>query len=112
MVTLDPALEDRIGAGIDHDVRGPLIRMSAQEVDNTCSAIAAALDKLTAAGHPPVVLCSPQIRPGLRQLTAANLPDLAVLSYDEIIRESRIESVGMVRDISVAQAREAQLQGV
>ncbi|MEX0712126.1 MAG: FHIPEP family type III secretion protein, partial [Pirellulales bacterium] len=50
------------------------------------------------AGRPPVVLVSPQIRAALKQMTAPHLPQLAVLSYNEISRDTQIESVGLVAD--------------
>ncbi len=98
VVTLDPALEDRIAAGIDHNERGLFIRMSPPAVEKTCELIAKELEKLSRAGHMPIVLVSPQIRPGLKQLTAAALPRLIVLSYNEITRDTRIESHGIVSD--------------
>ncbi len=98
VITLDPALEDRIAAGIEHSERGLFIRMSPAAIEKTCEIIAAGLESLTNAGHLPVVLVSPQIRPGLKQLTAASIPRLAVLSYNEITRDTKIESVGIVAD--------------
>jgi len=98
VVTLDPAVEDRIASGIEHNERGLFIRMSPQAVDKTCSRIADQVEKLTRAGHPPVVLVSPQIRAGLRQITASSLPKLVVLSYNEITRDTKIESVGIITD--------------
>jgi flagellar biosynthesis protein FlhA len=98
VVTLDPALEDRIGAGIEHSERGLFVRMSPQAIDKTCELIAAEAARLTRANHSPVVLVSPQIRPGLKQLTAGHMPQLIVLSYNEVTRDTRIESVGIVSD--------------
>jgi flagellar biosynthesis protein FlhA len=69
-------------------------------VEKTCELIAGAVQRLTHGHHPPVVLVSPQIRPGLKQLTAGNLPSLHVLSYNEITRDTRIESVGIVNDVT------------
>jgi flagellar biosynthesis protein FlhA len=100
VVTLDPALEDRIAAGIDHNERGLFVRMSPPAVEKTCQLVADGTAKLSAAGRPPIVLVSPQIRPGLKQLTASSLPDLVVLSYNEITRDTRIESVGIVNDVA------------
>jgi flagellar biosynthesis protein FlhA len=98
VVTLDPALEDRIAAGLEHNERGLFVRMSPQAVEATCELIAAAVTKLAQGHHPPIVLVSPQIRPGLKQLTATNLPNLHVLSYNEMTRDTKIESVGIVND--------------
>ena len=44
------------------------------------------------------MLVSPQIRAALKQMTAAHLPQLVVLSYNEITRDTKIESVGLVTD--------------
>ncbi|MFO7906724.1 MAG: flagellar biosynthesis protein FlhA [Planctomycetota bacterium] len=98
VVTLDPALEERIAAGIEQNERGLFIRMSPQAVETTCSLIAQGMTKLTQEHHPPVLLVSPRIRPGLKQITAANLPNLHILSYNEVTRDTRIEAVGIVAD--------------
>lgn len=98
VVTLDPALEDRISAGIEHSERGLFIRMSPQAQEKTCQAIAQGVRKLVDQAKTPIVLVSPQIRPGLRQITQVNLPRLKVLSYNEITRDTQIESMGLVAD--------------
>ncbi len=97
-VTLDPALEDRIRAGFEHNEHGLFVRMSPQAVEATCRQIAAGVERLTLANHPPVVLVSPQIRAALRQMTTSHLPHLAVLSYNEITRDTKIEAMAMVTD--------------
>lgn len=99
VVTLDPALEDRIRAGFEHNERGLFIRMSPQAVETTCRLIAAEVERLIRANHPPVVLVSPQIRAALKQMSGAHLPNLVVLSYNEITRDTKIESVAMVTDV-------------
>jgi flagellar biosynthesis protein FlhA len=98
VVTLDPALEDRIRAGFEHNERGLFVRMSPQAVETTCRRIAAQVEKLTAAGHPPIILASPQTRVGLKHLTQSHLPQLVVLSFNEITRDTQLESVGLVND--------------
>jgi flagellar biosynthesis protein FlhA len=98
VATLDPAMEDRIRAGFDHNDKGLFIRMSPQAVEATCRQIATGMEKLTVANHSPVLLVSPQIRAALKQMTAPHLPRLIVLSYNEITRDTKIESVTMVSD--------------
>ncbi len=104
VITLDPALEDRLAAGIEHGERGMFIRLSPQAVEKTCQLIADELPKLIRSHHPPVVLVSPQIRPGLKQMTAANIPHLHILSFNEITRDTKIDSVGIVTDAAPAGA--------
>jgi flagellar biosynthesis protein FlhA len=98
VVTLDPALEDRIRAGFEHNERGLFIRMSPPAIEATCRLIAKEIDKLIHANRPPVLLCSPQIRAALKQMTLPHLPQLVVLSYNEITRDTQIESLGLVAD--------------
>lgn len=98
VLALDPAMEDRIAAGLEHNERGLFVRMSPAAVDLTCERIQEAVKKLIAAGYPPVVLVSPRIRPGLRQITGASLPRLRVLSYNEITQDTKIESYGVISD--------------
>ena len=62
VVALDPALEDRIRAGFEHNERGLFIRMSPQAVEATCRAISHQIERLTTTNHTPIVLVSPQIR--------------------------------------------------
>lgn len=98
VVTMDPAMEDRIAAGAEHSERGMFIRMSPAAIEITCRQIAQQIKKLESLGRPPVVLVSPKIRPALRQMTLEALPDLRILSYNEIARGTDIESVALVAD--------------
>lgn len=98
VVTLDPAMEDRIRAGFEHNERGLFVRMSPQAVEATCRAISAEVEKLPRINKAPIVLVSPQIRAALKQLSAAHLPNLVVLSYNEITRDTKIESHGLAAD--------------
>jgi flagellar biosynthesis protein FlhA len=98
VVTLDPALEDRIAAGVEQGERGLFIRMSPPAIETTCRLIGDEVAKLTKQNHSQIVLVSPQIRPALKQLSNAHLSNLVVLSYNEITRDTTIESVALVSD--------------
>jgi len=101
VVTLDPAMEDRIRAGFEHTERGLFVRMSPPAIESTCKQIAKECDKLSAKNRPPIVLVSPQIRAALRQMTQPHIPQLVVLSYNEVTRDTTIESVAMATDAAV-----------
>ncbi len=98
VVTLDPAMEDRIAAGVEHSDRGMFIRMSPAAVTQTNNQIAKALTRLEQLGRQRIVLVSPKIRAALRQITAEHLPDLRVLSYNEVTRDTNTEAVAIVSD--------------
>ena len=99
VVPMDPAMQDRIATGIDTE-RGPFARMSPQAIGLTCQQILEGIEKLTSIGKPPIILVNPQIRPALKQLTGSNIPDLIVLSHNEITRDTIIESVGIITEVT------------
>jgi flagellar biosynthesis protein FlhA len=91
-------MEERIRAGFDHNERGLFIRMSPQAIEATCTSIHKQLEKLTAAGHTPIVLVSPQIRAALKQITENHLPQLVVLSFNEVTRDTQVVTLGLATD--------------
>jgi flagellar biosynthesis protein FlhA len=127
VVTLDPALEERIresgpafcqssmDGSVGQVVNLSLDRMpscpthqtgiglSPREIEDISRSIETKLEILTAAGHPPIVLVAPEIRPVVRNMTATHIPQLIVLSYNEITRDTRIESVAMVEAVASGQ---------
>jgi flagellar biosynthesis protein FlhA len=79
------------------------MRLSPETVQQLCQWIGGHVDSLVQAGYPPLVLVSPLLRAGLKQLTMARLPRLVVLSYDEITSDTIVESSRVVHDpVSVA----------
>ncbi|MEX0612375.1 MAG: FHIPEP family type III secretion protein, partial [Pirellulales bacterium] len=98
VIALDPALEDRIRAGFEHTERGLFIRMSPQSVEAACRLIANEANKLMARSQPAIALVSPQIRAAVKRLTENHLPNLIVLSFNEVTRDTKIVTVGMVAD--------------
>ncbi len=96
VVTVDPTLEDQIRAGFEHNERGLFVRMSPQAVQQTCQWIAKQVEQLTSAQHSPVILVSPQIRAALKKITETQLPNLVVLSFNEVTRDTEIVSLALV----------------
>ncbi len=96
VITLDPALEDVLAAGFDYGERGLVIKLSPQVAELVTKGLADELEKLVKRGHPPVVLCGPQVRAGLKQITQSKLPRLAVIGLSEITRDTEVESLGQV----------------
>jgi flagellar biosynthesis protein FlhA len=98
VVACDPALEDKIRAGFEHSERGLFIRMAPQSVETVCRAVGDQVTKLTAQGHSPIVLVSPPIRAAFKRITENHLPNLIVLSFNEVTRDTKIVTIGMVAD--------------
>ncbi|HXY37511.1 MAG TPA: FHIPEP family type III secretion protein, partial [Planctomycetaceae bacterium] len=90
------ALEDVLAAGFDYTDRGLVIKLSPQVSEAVTRAVANELKHLVSLGRTPIVLCSPQVRAGLKQITSSTLPKLAVVSLNEITRDTEVESSGQV----------------
>jgi flagellar biosynthesis protein FlhA len=70
------------------------VSLSPREIDDVCAAINAEVARLLSAGRLPIVLVSPAVRPAVKQLTSSYIPQLIVLGFGEITRDTRVESVG------------------
>ncbi|PKM81497.1 MAG: EscV/YscV/HrcV family type III secretion system export apparatus protein, partial [Firmicutes bacterium HGW-Firmicutes-13] len=96
VLTIDPHLENRIAESLQQSAHGtyPVLEPStAQKIIRKISSLA---EKAGERGIHPVVLCSPRVRLPLRRLTERVLPDLTVLSLNEIISNISVESIGTV----------------
>lgn len=94
VIVLSPEYEDLIAEGVEHTERGLVVRMKPVVVEEINQGIGKALSKLVAMGVPPVLVVDPRIRPAVRQITEAKIPDLHVLSLNEITKDTYLESYG------------------
>ena len=99
VMALDPALEDRIRAGFEHTERGLFIRLPPKTIEQVCEGIREASEKIVTLGHTPIVLVSPQVRAAVKQLTESHLPNLVVLSFNEVTRDTSLVTQGVVSDV-------------
>jgi flagellar biosynthesis protein FlhA len=96
VITLDPKLEDLIRSAIERTEHGSYLSMSPVVFNKVVERISKEVQRLMSAGHSPVILCSPQIRYHVKRITEQIQPGIAVLSYNEILKDVRVESMGMV----------------
>lgn len=67
-----------------------------ENIEEVCRQIDRECERLTAAGHPKVVLVSSRLRRALRQQTASRLPDVVLLGRREVTSDTRVEVVARV----------------
>ncbi len=87
-VGLDPDLEDLLLEQVEFDDAELRISVPQQLRDSICAALVDRLKRLSNAGRPEVVICRPEVRAGLRQITARACPRLHVLSHNEITNDT------------------------
>ncbi len=98
VITLAPELEDRIAGSLESVPGGINIRMSPLAIEATCEAIRKEVVRLEQENRSAVLLVNPAIRSGLKRITARHLPRLVVLGYNEVTRDTVVESVGVVAE--------------
>jgi flagellar biosynthesis protein FlhA len=96
-VTIDPNVEEYIDNAIERTERGSYLALSPEVSAKIIGDVTERLKALLAQGHPPVVVCAPQIRHQLRRLLAGQMLDLVVLSLSEILPEVQVEVIGSVQ---------------
>jgi flagellar biosynthesis protein FlhA len=96
-VSLDPALEDLVAGYIERGNDATTMSMPPAVANRVTTAIVRELQRLLRAGHPPVVLASPQVRAQVRRLLEPHLPNAAVLGYNEVSKGIEVESLGLVQ---------------
>ncbi|MBI4566785.1 MAG: flagellar biosynthesis protein FlhA [Planctomycetes bacterium] len=95
LITIDPQLEDLINANIERTEGGSYLKTAPSILNQIMDAIAREMEKLVTGGHAPVILCAPQIRSQVKKIADGIQAGIAVLSYNEVVRDVPIESVGM-----------------
>lgn len=96
VITLDPAVEQQIMSSVQHTEQGAYVALDPKTVQNLISQLKREVNKLTSVGLQPIILTSPIVRIYFKHLTQQYMPDLIVVSYNEIEQDVEIQSIGMV----------------
>jgi flagellar biosynthesis protein FlhA len=96
VITLAPELENKILESIRQTEHGSYVALDADEIQSVFGSVRAAVERVQGLGIAPVVLCSPVVRFHFKKMVEGLAPDLAVLSYNELLQNIDIQADGMV----------------
>jgi len=96
VITLDPKLEQLIMDSLQKTETGTYISLDPNVTNTVLGSLSKQLQKLVQLGQQPIVLASPIVRLYFKRLTEQAIPDLVVLSYNELDPNLEIQSVGVV----------------
>ncbi len=99
VLTLDPRLEEFVAASIKRTEHTTYLAIEPKKQQAIMNRIAQEVERVAAMGEVPIILCSSQIRMHLRKLTERSMPQLVILSYNEIAPEVEIETQGVVAGV-------------
>jgi flagellar biosynthesis protein FlhA len=91
VAALHPRLEQAVADSIEQTQMGTYPVLEPQMARNILGKLKEEIEFLTMRGSPPVLLCSSKVRLPFRRLTERLLPQLAVLSMNEIVSNVEVE---------------------
>lgn len=94
---LDPEIEEMIRGSIKQTTAGSYLALDPDSVNSILQAMRQTIAPAPPGGQPPVLLTAIDVRRFVRKLIETEFPDIAVVSYQEIIPEIRIQPLGRIQ---------------
>ncbi|HEY8463274.1 MAG TPA: flagellar biosynthesis protein FlhA [Bacillota bacterium] len=96
-ITLDPNLEQLLTKVQQEAKESAGYSLDPRLIQKLYDRLGAVIKEVTTAGHQPVILCAPNIRLTFRKLTERLGTKMMILSYNELVPEAEVRSIGVVR---------------
>ena len=97
LFTLDRSLEEAVARSIIHTDGGTQLNLDPKVTQSILASLNEKIEEATSQGEKMVVLCSPVIRRHFKRLTEKFIPNMIVVSHNELSPEVNIRSLGTVR---------------
>jgi type III secretion protein V len=94
---LDPEIEDMVRGAIKQTSAGSYLALDPDSVQLILHAMRSTVVPTPVGGQPPVLLTAIDVRRFVRKLIESEYPEMAVVSYQEIVPEIRIQPLGRVQ---------------
>lgn len=96
VITIGPVLEKRIMESVQQTEQGSYLALDPMTTQQIYQRLTEQVKRIVDAGNQPIILTSPSIRMYVRQIVDRTMPDVPVLSYNELEPNVEIQSVGVV----------------
>lgn len=96
VITVSPSLEQMIASSVEDSGQGSYLAMDPNLVQKIFDSLSQQIEKSSMYGAQPVVLTTAPVRLHFKRLTERSIPGLIVLSYNEIVPDVKVRSVGVV----------------
>lgn len=97
VITVDQNLENQFMESLQHSDSGTYLSIDPSTSQRFLNGLAVEVQNLVNTGEQPIIVTAPIVRFYVKKLTEQYIPDLIVLSYNEIESDVDIQSVGMVK---------------
>jgi flagellar biosynthesis protein FlhA len=96
VITLSGSVEKRIAESVQQTEHGNYLAMDPNDSQVIFDSIMNEIKRVKEINPMTVLLCSPAVRMYVRQLIERYLPDVTVLSYNELEPDLEVQSIGVV----------------
>ena len=96
LISLSQDVEDQLAGSLQTTPQGTYLGIDPEAAQTIIQNIEGEMERFSVSNYQPILLCSPLIRPHVKRLTERFMPNLVVLSHNEISTDVRIESLGIV----------------
>jgi flagellar biosynthesis protein FlhA len=96
LITLDQKMEDILREKIQKGEYGINLAIEPNQAQKILMSIHQTIDRTSHLNYQPVILCSPILRRHLKRLLDRFLPQVVVLSHNELTPQTKIQSLGTV----------------
>lgn len=94
--TIDPQLEEIMINAIHQSEYGAFLALEPQIGEKVILQISDHVANFRRMEKPACGLCAPRLRPHLKKFTERNNPGLSILSYQEIVPQVKVQSIGII----------------
>ena len=96
VITLGPAVETALAEALQKGDHGRVLALDPTAANRMMSSLGRLIERCTTMNLQPIVLCSAPVRLSFKRLADRFIPNLSVLSYEEILNTVEIRSIGSV----------------
>jgi flagellar biosynthesis protein FlhA len=96
VINLGQRLENTLAEGMKKAEHGHYLVLSPTDIEKIVRRLAAQVEKFYPLNARPIVLCSAHVRPYFKRLMERYIAELTVLSYDELLPNIKLRSLGTV----------------
>lgn len=96
VITIEQELEETLMSSIQQNESGSYLSLNPSMTQGVLNSLAALMHQLVSLGEMPIVVTAPIVRFYFKRLTEQMIPDLIVLSYNELDPQVQLQSIGTV----------------
>ncbi|OGI09864.1 MAG: flagellar biosynthesis protein FlhA [Candidatus Margulisbacteria bacterium GWF2_35_9] len=98
VVTIDPRLEEVMISAIHQSEYGSFLALEPGTGEKVLSQLKEHLKNFNKLKKMPILLCSPRLRPHFKRFIERNYPMFHVLSYNEVVPQIKVQSIGIINE--------------